>query len=193
MSEGQSAVAESGARARTRRAILDAAIETFAVSPNASLGDIATAADVGRTTVHRYFPERSDLLTAIGADAQEKVTVATDRARLTDGTALQALHRLCQEYFEFGDVFLLLFTMPDLFAANDWETESEEDRALLRLIERGHAEGTIDAELDAEWVQQLLWSLLYTAWEHVRANHAAKHRALSLCLRTLSKSIAVTG
>lgn len=187
MSEGL--VAESGVRARTRRAILDAAIETLSKDPTASLGDIAAAADVGRTTVHRYFPERSDLLSAIGRDALEKVATATKAARVDEGDVPAVLARLCQEYYEFGDVFLLLFTMPDLLTATEWEEESDSDRALLRLVERGHREGTVDRELPAEWVQQLVWSLLYTAWEQTKAGAVSKHQALSLCLRTLAKAI----
>jgi AcrR family transcriptional regulator len=189
MSDGL--VAESGVRARTRRAILDAAIETLSQNPTASLGDIATAADVGRTTVHRYFPERSDLLRAIGRDALDKVSTARKAARLDDDAAPVALARLAQEYYEFGDVFLLLFTMPDLLSEAEWQEESDDDRALLALVHRGHREGTIDAELPAEWVQQLVWSLLYTAWEQAKAGAASKHQALSLCLRTMAKAIAV--
>jgi AcrR family transcriptional regulator len=183
-------LAETGVRARTRRAIMDAAIETLTSQPNASLGDIAAAANVGRTTVHRYFPERADLIDAISADALEKVATATVRARLDDGPAHAALARLCQEYFEFGDVFMLLFTMPDLLTREEWQQESDQDRALVRVIERGHREGTIDRELPAEWVQQLLWSLLYTAWEQLRDRQMPKHEALTLCLRTLAKAIA---
>jgi AcrR family transcriptional regulator len=188
MSEGL--MAETGVRARTRRAILDAAIETLSQHPNASLGDIATAANVGRTTVHRYFPERSDLICAIGRDALDKVALATTAARVEEGDAPAALARLCQEYYEFGDVFLLLFTMPDLLTEAEWEEQSDADRALLDLVKRGHREGTIDKELPAEWVQQLLWSFLYTAWEQAKAGTMSKHQALSLCLLSLAKTIA---
>lgn len=186
----EAAVAETGVRARTRRAILDAAIDTLARQPNASLGDIATAANVGRTTVHRYFPERSDLIDAISADALEKVTLGTERARVDEGSAPAALTRLCQEYFEFSDVFMLLFTMPDLLSREEWQKESEDDRTLLSLVERGHREGTIDPAMSSEWVQQLVWSVLYSAWELVRGGSMAKHDALTLCLRTLTKAIA---
>jgi AcrR family transcriptional regulator len=184
-------VAETGVRARTRRAILDAAIDTLARQPNASLSDIATAANVGRTTVHRYFPERSDLIDALSADALEKVSRGTERARVDEGPAPAALARLCQEYFEYGEVFMLLFTMPELLVREEWQKESEDDRVLLGLVERGHAEGTIDPELPPEWVLQLLWSVLYTAWEQIRGGTMAKHAALVLCVRTLSKAIAV--
>ncbi|MEV7554541.1 TetR/AcrR family transcriptional regulator [Amycolatopsis sp. NPDC089917] len=189
MSEG--VVTETGVRARTRRAILDAAIETLTKQPGATLADIAAAANVGRTTVHRYFAERSDLIDGISHDALDKISRATERARLDDGPVPAALARLCQEYFEHADVFQLLFTMPDLMTRPEWEEESDDDRALLRVIERGHTEGSIDPAMTKEWLLQLLWSLLYTAWGLVREK-TPKHEALTLCLRSLEKVIAVS-
>ena len=47
-----------------------------------SLGEVAAAASVGRTTLHRYFPERSDLLAAIAVHPLEQVAAATERAGL---------------------------------------------------------------------------------------------------------------
>lgn len=190
MSRGESAVAESGARLRTRRAILDAAVTALAKNSSATLADIAVVANVGRTTVHRYFPERSDLIRAVSTDALDKIAAGTERAKLDDGPAPEALNRVCQEYFELGDVFTLFFTLPELMTAPEWQDDTDADRALLQLVERGHAEGTIDRQLEPAWVQQLVWSLLFTAWSHVRDQGAPKHHALSLCLRTLAKSIA---
>jgi AcrR family transcriptional regulator len=186
MSEAQSVVTESGARSRTRRAIIDAAVVTLTQNPSASLSDIATA---GPTTVHRYFPERSDLLTAISTDALEKIDVSTRRARVDEGTAPEALRRLCQEYFEFGDVFMLMITVPEMLAGEQWSEESEADRALIGLLERGQAEGTIDTAMSPLWLQQLVWSLQYTAWEMTRMNGTPKHDALAMCLQTLDKVI----
>jgi AcrR family transcriptional regulator len=182
---------ESGSRARTRRAILDAAVRVLAENSAASLGEVAAAAGVGRTTVHRYFPERADLLAALTADLLERVEVATARARLDDGTAVQALERLCQAYFDLGEGMLLSFNEPQLFRNKEWEEESESDRALLRVVERGHVEGTIDPALPAQWVQNVLWSLLYSAWTHARWENVPEHDALALCLTSLRKMLAV--
>ncbi len=186
----ETAAAETGTRARTRRAILDAAVALLSTDQTASLGDVAAAAGVGRTTVHRYFPERSDLLAAIGADILDKVAAATERARLDDGPASTALERLCQEFFELGDRLTLMFDVPQFMNWDGWEEETAADAALLRLVDRGRAEGSLDPEMSAEWVQNVLWSLLYSAWEHARSHGAPKHAALTLCLRTLRKAVA---
>jgi AcrR family transcriptional regulator len=185
-----SPAAETGTRARTRRAIVEAAIAVLSKSPSASLGDVAAAARVGRTTLHRYFPERSDLLTAIGREALEQVDAARLRARVDDGPADAALGRLCEEYFELGDVLTLMFTEPQTMADPIWEQDTESDKALFALVERGHAEGTIDPGLPPLWMQQVLWSLLYVAWDHVRTHGARKHDALALCLRSLRNCVA---
>jgi AcrR family transcriptional regulator len=71
---------------RHRAALLDAAARIFAESGmDAPLGDIALAAGVGRTTLHRHFPERIDIVVALlnrNLDALE--TLATESAGDSD-------------------------------------------------------------------------------------------------------------
>ncbi|GAA0944087.1 TetR/AcrR family transcriptional regulator [Nonomuraea longicatena] len=182
-------VADTGLRARTRRAILDAAFATLIKNPSASLSDVAASAGVGRTTIHRYFPERSALLTAMGQDVLDKIGAATLKARPEEGPALAALDRLCQEYFELGDYLMLAFMEPTL-TSPEWEEESESDRMVAKLISRAHREGSIDPAMPASWVHQVLWTLMYAGWQHVREDEAPKHDALTLCLRSLRKILA---
>ncbi|HUW15956.1 MAG TPA: TetR family transcriptional regulator, partial [Actinomycetes bacterium] len=54
---------------RTRRAVLDAAARLFGKNSTASLSDVAAAAGVGRTTVHRCFATREELVRALVEDA----------------------------------------------------------------------------------------------------------------------------
>jgi AcrR family transcriptional regulator len=185
-----SLVSETGTRARTRRAILDAARVVLAQSSGASLGDIAAAAEVGRTTVHRYFPERADLLRALGRDALAQVDAATARARLDEGPAVDALLRLCRELFDLGDTIMLLFAEPQVLLEPEWQEQTAADRAVVALVERGQRDGTIDADPPPVWMQHVLWAMLSTSWEHMRQNGASKHDALALCERTLRKAIA---
>lgn len=193
MGSDRTATQESTTRARTRRAIVDAAVATLSADHAASLADVAEAAGVGRTTVHRYFPERSDLLAAIGTDVRERIEAATARARLDEGPAPDALDRLCLEYFELGDRLMLLDDVPQFWAWSGLEEEEDDDpsdRELLALVRRGQAEGTLDPDVDSTWLRTVLWSLLYGAWEQTREHDTPKHTALSLCLRTLRKATA---
>lgn len=182
-------VVESGGRARTRRAILDAAVSVLSRRPGASLGDVAEAAEVGRTTLHRYFPERSDLLDAVSADALERIAAAMHRARLADGPPRQALLRACRELFDLGELLTLVFHEALFAGRHEWQEPSEADVALLALVERGHADGSIDATLTPLWVQSLLWSLLYAADSHVRDTGGSRHDALGMALRSLDGAV----
>jgi AcrR family transcriptional regulator len=181
---------ESATKTRTRRAILDAAVTVLARDSSASLGEVAAVAGVGRTTLHRYFAERTDLLTALSVHTLERVAAATDRAALDRGAAPEALARLCREYFELGDTLTLMFNDPQISAAESWQEEAEHDRALYSLVERGQAEGTIDTAMSAAWIQYTLWALLYSAWSLMREQSLPRHEALELCLRSLAKLVA---
>ncbi|NGN64388.1 TetR/AcrR family transcriptional regulator [Streptomyces sp. A7024] len=140
--------------------------------------------------MHRYFPERIDLLRALGTDVLEKVAAATERARIEESPAPAALERLCQELFELGSALTLVFdeSLVATWKWEGWEEETAADRALARLIDRGRTEGDFDDGLDTDWIVQVLWSLLYVAWQRTR-DGGTKHEALTLCLRTLRKAI----
>ncbi|MFG2064309.1 TetR/AcrR family transcriptional regulator [Micromonospora sp. NPDC048871] len=179
---------ESGSRARTRQAILQAAIEVLSRNQTASLGDIATAAQVGRTTLHRYFAERSDLLAAVAAEGTARLNEATTRARLAEGNGAEALLRLCAEYFDLGDLLSLAFSEPALVGDPAWSTEVCDDD-FHAMVARGHADGSIDPALPATWLQSVLWSQLYAGWSYLTEHQVSRHEALALVLRTLTGAV----
>lgn len=181
---------ETGARARTRRAIVEAAVAQLARDAGASLGQIADAAGVGRTTLHRYFPERSDLLEAVATETSARLDEVHVRARLETGTAREALRRLCPEYLQLGDLLTLLFTEVVSDAALEGDDGSDGDDPLAALVARGHADGSIDPELSAHWVVGTLWSQLYLAWETLREGQESRHDVVQQLMRTVGKAIA---
>lgn len=175
---------ETGSRARTRQAILQAAIEVLSRNPAASLGEIAAAAQVGRTTLHRYFAERSDLLAGVAEEGVTRLSRATDRARLAEGTGAEALHRLCAEYFDLGDLLSLVFAEPQLVTDPAWTTGVCDDD-FNALVARGHADGSIDPALPAAWLQSVLWAQLYAGWSYLVEHDVSRHEVLGLVTRTV--------
>ncbi len=171
---------------RTRQAIIDAAIDLLAGNPACSLGDIAAAAQVGRTTLHRYFAERADLLAAVGAEGGERLVRAATLADLERGTGAEALLRLCREYFDLGSLLSLMFSGQ---GGECWD--SQDEQFLVRVIERGHNDGSIDPQLPADWVLSLLWSQLYAAWAYLgERKDSSRHQVLDLLTRTLANALA---
>jgi len=181
---------ERGARARTRQAIIAAAIEVLGQNPAAALSDIAAAAEVGRTTLHRYFPERSDLLRAVAAESSARLDRATANARLEEGTGAEALQRLCREYFDLGNLLSLIFNEPQCLGDETPVVDDGCDDQFTAMVERGHRDGTIDICLPAPWLSSLMWSQLYAGWSYVASHNASRHEVLRLVVRTVEGAIA---
>ncbi|KIM14949.1 TetR family transcriptional regulator [Rhodococcus erythropolis] len=154
------------------------------------LSEIASAAKVGRTTLHRYFPERSDLVDAVAAEATRAVGEAAAAARLGEGTGAEALVRLCHEYFELADLLTVLFFTPGVYQEDSFAESASNDDGVTDAIERGHSDGSIDPDMGSDWVQNLLWSLLYTSMDYVNRGSGTRLQALDLTVRSLRRGIA---
>lgn len=179
---------ESGARTRTRRAILEAAATVLSVDPGAPLGEVARAAGVGRTTLHRYYPDRAELVEALSGLGLEQVGRAVDDAARATGDARRAVVHLCRDLFDLGDLLGVVFG-PLLAGRPEWSDDNPTAGSVVDLVERGHAEGTIDPALPADWVQSLVWSVLYAAHAHHRTTGGSRHEALIVATRSLDGAL----
>lgn len=180
---------ESGPRSRTRRAILDAAIDVYAGSRGASLSEVADAAGVGRSTLHRHFPDRAALIDAMQEDAIAATGRVFAEAALDQGTPSEALHRLVEAYFGLAPRMMFLFTeIPD---DGGWDNESLErtHMPVAELFVRGQAADVFDADLSIDWLIRALWSLVMAGWEAVTEGTMRKHEAIANVIRMLESGI----
>lgn len=150
---------------RTRRAILEAGIEILATNPSAPLAEIASRAGVSRSTFHRYFADRAALKAAAGELAAQEWESAVQRARLAEGTGLEAYRRLCTELMD--SLPALIWWMSSAGAEDapsDHEDEDEIDRKIAAMLRRGHQDGSLDPQLSVEWISNSVWSMLYAVY-----------------------------
>lgn len=186
----------SGARNRTQRAILAAAASVLARDRSATLPQIALAADVGRTTLHRYFPERDGLISAAVDDSLELIGQAIEEAAPHQGSAWEAMRRLVAALASVSDRIMFVFGDPALLRDPGPAPTSGQrlpDDPVLALIQRGQADGVFAADVSALWLQQVLWALLYTAFEQVERGTLARFDVVPTVLRTLERGIGSTG
>ncbi|PSK98929.1 TetR family transcriptional regulator [Murinocardiopsis flavida] len=196
----RAAAAESGTRNRTRRAILDAAATALYRNRKAPLADIAAAADVGRSTLHRYFPDREELVSAVIADALQRLSSSVEEARVDEGPPREAMRRLIAAMVASGDGLLFLLHDPNIFEGLDANGEPcgadaedpDHDLPVLDLIERGQAAGVFDPEVSTAWVLSVLWGLVYTGCEAANEGTLARHAVAATVIRTFENGVAVT-
>lgn len=157
-----------------RDVVLRAAASLLATDSGASLAEIAAAAGVGRTTVHRIFPTRSDLLTALALQAVARLQDALDAARLDDGPAPQVLERVVQGVLPLADELSFLDAGPEV-----WDLPQLQDAwlsvssALDALVERGQREGDVRGDVPAEVVVEAFTGILLGVWNGVRDGRVA--------------------
>ena len=157
-----------------RDVVLRAAAALLATDSGASLAEIAAAAGVGRTTVHRVFPTRGDRLTALALEAVERLTSALGAARLDDGPATDVLARVVEEVLPLADELAFLDSGPEV-----WDLPQMRDAwwsvtaSLDTLVQRGQLEGDIRGDIPAEVVVEAFTGILLGVWNGVRDGRVA--------------------
>jgi AcrR family transcriptional regulator len=99
----------------TRDAILTAAATVLVQKSGASLAEIAVAAGVGRTTIHRAFPTRADLITALALQSTERIRGVLEESRLDDGPVPEVLARLVVNVLPLADEMRFLDAGPEVW------------------------------------------------------------------------------
>ncbi len=183
-------VPKSSVRDRTRGAILAAAASVLARDRTATLPDIAEAAGVGRTTLHRYFPDRASLVEATIKDSIQATQRSVAEAALDQGPPLDAMRRAVAALVAVGDRLMFLFGDPRVlegYRAGDRAVPP--DDPVIDLIRRGQAEGVFDPEVSPSWIQHVLWVLVYRGCEDADNGELPRHGITATVIRTLENGI----
>jgi TetR/AcrR family transcriptional repressor of mexCD-oprJ operon len=150
--------------ARNVHRIVEVAARLLGENPNVGMGEVGLAAGVSRATVYRHFPTREALIDAIQTQAVEQSERALLACRLDEGSATDALHRLCTAWLDVAEryAFAQLASQPGV--ATDAAAREHRSRILgdpLRaLIERGRADGDFSSTLQTEWAVRVFGALL---------------------------------
>ncbi|MFC9502031.1 TetR/AcrR family transcriptional regulator [Streptomyces sp. NPDC057002] len=185
-----SSMRESGVRGRTRRVILGAAASVLSRRRDATLADIAAAADVGRSTLQRYFPDREMLVSAVVEHSLHRLHESLQEARIEQGPPLQALRRLVVAMLDVGDHVLFLYGDPRITQAVAVRSDPDPAASEIgRLIRRGQAEGLLDAEVSVEWIEHVLWAHVCAGCMAVSGGTLPRHGASAWVIRTLENGI----
>ena len=111
----------------------------------ATLAEIAEAAGVGRSTLHRHFADREELVAAAVEDSLAALGQAVEDAALDQGPPVEAMRRLVAAMAGVGDRLRFLLATPGVLEGREGPAPS--DGPVIELIERGQAEGAFGPEV----------------------------------------------
>jgi len=177
------------ARRATGPSLLDVAAEVLVADPAASLAEVAAAAGIGRTTLHKHYATRDDLLRAVGhrvIGLWEQAVDGVDGSDDPDG----GLGALTAAMIPIGPQLAFLWRTP-IFDHDDeldkrWLAVEERVRVTLR---RARDLGVLSAGVPDWWLLQMFYSVSYVAAESVRSGKLAPLDAPGLALGTYLRGL----
>lgn len=169
---------------RNAALILDRAPALLARHPAASMAQVAQAAGLARATLYRHFPNREDLVRAIHRRALADATAAIAAAEPASGPVPDALQRVFDGLLAVGDRFWFLTREPEPDDPATRDAQRGTGAALIELIERGQAEGVLDATVPATFAARLAGGLVVSAVAAVAEGEIDRRRAAITSCRT---------
>lgn len=158
--------------------LLTLATHTLMASPAASMGEVAAAAGISRTTLHSRFPSRQALLVALAMEAMDLIEAAYAEARMDEGSVRDALGRAVELMIPLGPRVEYLLRESSLDAEPDVVRRHQElDQPLLDLVRRGQRDRTLRSDLPDWWIVGSLAAVVFAAWAAVADGRLAPRDA----------------
>jgi AcrR family transcriptional regulator len=168
-----------------REEILAAAQRQLNLDPRASMAEIATAAGIGRATLHRHFSSRETLLEEIGTRSldrwEQRLDTAGVEAVAASGEAdaiARTLRELVSGFVADSDEFG--FALTDQFLAGEPELVDRTDSLFEREVSfyaAAQRAGVLRDDVTARWLGHAVYGLLVAARDALRAGDVP-HRDL---------------
>ncbi|GAA0911290.1 hypothetical protein GCM10009560_00220 [Nonomuraea longicatena] len=171
---------------------MEIATQTLLANPAAALAEVAAAAGVSRTTLHRLYPTRQELLVAVASEAVDRVERAYAEVGLEapGEEAEGALRRLLAALIPLGPQLEFIHRERSLDAELSLHTRFDSlDDLVIDLVKRGQRAGVLRADLAAWWIVSSLNGAVYAAWESIELGRLAPNDAPGMVLSTLLDGI----
>jgi AcrR family transcriptional regulator len=168
--------------------ILEAAERVFAADPSATLEAVAKAAGVARTTVHRRFSSRDDLLDALVDVVNAKLREAIAGANVETAPALVALYQLTVATLDLKVDWRASWQFVDLGSDGARGISPDNIAALDILLKRSLNAGLLRPGVDLRWARNVYMALIHEAATARSGDESASEWA-NLIMQTLLSGV----
>lgn len=189
---------------RNTAAIVDAGLDCFLADPQASMAAVARAAGVSRVTLYSHFPTREALLDAALDRAVDEAAATLEAldggvegggvadGRVEEGGVEESLALLIRSSWRVLDRHSAVFAAVSA-ALPPERLRERHDRILApvrRLIARGRERGELRADLSADWLVTVVYSLVHAAAAEVQAGRMTPAEAPEVLTATVLAAVA---
>lgn len=146
---------------RTMRTILEAAERVLSRNPAASMEQIAEAAGVARTTVHRRFASREALVDAMAAWATRQFAEAVAAAHPDTTPPLVALYQVTANVLRVKSDWG--FAMSRALSADPEvaRVHADVEERCERLFRKAQETGVLREDVDPLWAKRVYYALIH--------------------------------
>jgi AcrR family transcriptional regulator len=174
--------------------LTDTVARVLAREPGSSMQEIATAAGVSRTTLHRAFGDRETLVEKVSAHVLADCARLFDEAGIDDAPVLEAFDRLIDATLTLAKAYALLFAEPDVYRITRLVEEIRtQDERFERFFARGQAAGAFRPDLPPRWLVYSVGSQLTAVWWAIDDGFVGTREAPRLVRATVLGGIAAHG
>lgn len=171
--------------------ILDAAETCLARDADASMGEIAAEAGLGRVTVYGHFKSRPALVEAVARRAMAAADEALDAVDLS-GDAVEALERLVaatwQATLRSGSVIVAAEKALPPTTVREMHAGGLEDR-VRGFIAAAQGTGVFRTDLSANWLMAVFHAVLHAAAVEIDAGRMESVDASAVIAATMGAAL----
>ncbi|MGK5672561.1 TetR/AcrR family transcriptional regulator [Micromonospora sp. URMC 106] len=157
MAEGQRRLRADAER--SIRTIMEAAERVLTANPAATIEQIAEAAGVARTTVHRRFASRDALISRMTRDAWAQIGAAVAAARPATAPPLVALHQATASILEIKSRWPFALGQPS-DDPSTVRTREEVHAGCELVLRRAQQAGLVRPDVDLDWTRRVYLALI---------------------------------
>ena len=175
---------------KTKKRIIEAAIEVFSKNPFASLDEVAEAAEVGRATLFRNFSTRKNLLNQLSLEVENEFKECMEALDLESSEPLESFKDFIAKLIPIAGKYQFLVYEP--LRSQDTEHENaykSNMKRLQKIIEEFQKIGLISKKLPSYWAAIVCDRLVFNVWETIEEGQATVDEATNLVFNAITSGI----